>query len=125
MRKADKRKFPRLSFNVEVKYEVIVGQSANVRKSRSKNISAAGLCMMVLEKVRPGAFLNLEFSLPDADTPIFARGKVVWVEKIAIYSEEPVVSYDCGIAFVDITPGDRKKISRHVMDNLKEHPIRR
>lgn len=125
MKKTDKRKFPRLSFNVDVNYELIAGQSAEARKSRSKNISAAGLCLMIPEKVEPGNLLNLEFFLPDADTPITARGNVVWVEELAIYSAEPVVSYDCGLAFTDITPGDRKKINRHVVRNLKQRPIRR
>ena len=119
MMKADKRKFPRLSFNVEVKYELLRGRSPKAKKSQAKNISAGGLCVMILEKIRAGTLLNLEFSLPDADTPIIATGKVVWVEKLSIYGAEPLVSYDCGVSFVDITPGDREKISRHVMLNLK------
>lgn len=74
---------------------------------------------MILENVRTGTLLNLEFSLPDADTTIIAKGKVMWVEKISIYAAESHVSYDCGVAFVDIPPGDREKISHHVMLNLK------
>ncbi len=119
MRKADKRKFPRLSFNVDVKYEVIRGRSPKAKESQSKNISAGGLCVMILEKVRVGTLLNLEFSLPDSDTTIIAKGKVMWVEKISIYAAESHVSYDCGVAFVDIPPGDREKISHHVMLNIK------
>jgi c-di-GMP-binding flagellar brake protein YcgR len=119
MKKADKRKFPRLSFNVEVKYEVVRGRSPKAKKSRARNISAGGLCVMILEKVKAGTLLNLEFSLPDADAPIIAKGKVMWVEKLSIYAAESHVSYDCGVSFVDIAPGDREKITRHVMLNLR------
>jgi len=43
----------------------------------------------------------------------------VWVEKLAIISAEAAVSYDCGVVFVDIAPGDREKIGRHVMLRIK------
>lgn len=119
MKKTDKRKFPRLQFSVDVQYQIVRGKSAKALKSRTRNISEGGLCMMLLEKVRAGTILSLEFRLPDTDSPIAATGKVVWVEKLAIISAEAAVSYDCGVVFVDIAPGDREKIGRHVMLRIK------
>jgi c-di-GMP-binding flagellar brake protein YcgR len=123
MDKADKRKYPRLSMNVEVKYEILSSSSLKTPKIGAKNISAGGLCIMILEKIKVGTLLNFEFFLQDSDTPIMATGKVVWVEEFVIYSTETYVSYDCGVEYVDINSQDKEKIDHYVMLNLKEvHP---
>ena len=74
---------------------------------------------MILEKLKIGTLLKFEFSLPDADKPIIAKGKIVWVEELHIISTETRVSYDCGIEFVDISPQDQESINHHVMLNLR------
>jgi len=109
--------------NVEVKYEILSASSLKTKKIWAKNISAGGLCIMILEKIKVGTLLNLEFFLQDSDIPIMATGKVVWIEKIAIYSTEIYVSYDCGVEYVDINSQDQEKIDHYVMLNIKEvHP---
>jgi c-di-GMP-binding flagellar brake protein YcgR len=120
MRKAEKRKFPRLSFDVELKYKVLNSPSPKTQESRVKNISTGGLCIMILEKVKIRTPLKLEISLPHEDKPIVAKGKVAWVEKLTIVSTETYVSYDCGVEFVDISPQDQESINRHIMFNIKD-----
>jgi c-di-GMP-binding flagellar brake protein YcgR len=119
MKKEDKRKFPRLSFEADVRYDLVRGQSRKERESPSRNISAGGICMMITDKIRAGTLLSLEFSLPREDRPITAKGRVAWSAQLSIYSGEPMVSYDCGIEFVDISPEDREKISRHVITHIR------
>jgi c-di-GMP-binding flagellar brake protein YcgR len=120
MKKANKRKFARLSFDVEFKHCVLNAPSPEPKKYiKGKNISAGGLCIMILEKLKIGTLLKFEFSLPDADKPIIAKGKIVWVEELHIISTETRVSYDCGIEFVDISPQDQESINHHVMLNLR------
>jgi c-di-GMP-binding flagellar brake protein YcgR len=118
MVEANKRRFPRLEFDVEFKHWVLSETSPTAKNSKGKNISAGGLCIMVFEKLEIGTLLKFEFALQDADNPIIARGKVVWIEELVIYSYETHVSYDCGIEFVDISPHDQEVISRHVMINI-------
>ena len=118
MRKTEKRKSPRLSFDVELQYQVLNPRSPKTPKSRGKNISAGGLCIIMLEKVKIGTPLKLEFSFPNEDKPIVAKGKVMWVEKLTIISTESYVSYDCGVEFVDISPHDIESINHHIMFNI-------
>ena len=121
MRKADKRKFPRLSYDVELKYEALNLSSPKTQKSRVKNISVGGLCIMIFEKVKVGTLLKIEFSLLNEDKPIVAKGKVVWVEKFEIISTEFFsVSYNCGIEFVNIRPQDQEIINHHLMLNIRD-----
>jgi c-di-GMP-binding flagellar brake protein YcgR len=116
MRKAEKRKFPRLSFDVELQYQVLNSPSPQTPRSRVKNISAGGLCIIMLEKVKIRTPLKLEFSFPNKDKPIVAKGRVMWVEKLTIISTESYVSYDCGVEFVDISPQDVESINRHIVN---------
>lgn len=118
MDQAANRKYPRLSINVDVKYEILSAPFPKTNKIGAKNLSAGGLCIMILEKVKVGTLLNFEFFLPDSDTPIMATGKVVWVEEFAIYSTETYVSYDCGVEYVDINSQDQEKIGHYVMLKL-------
>ena len=119
MRKAENRKFPRLSFDAELKYKVLNSPSPKTKKSRVKNISTGGLCIMILEKVKIGTPLKLEISLPNEDKPTVAKGKVVWVEKLTIISAESYVSYDCGVEVVDISPQNLESNNRHIIFRIK------
>jgi len=126
MRKADKRKFQRLSYGVEYKYEVLNLSSPKTQKGRIKNISVGGLCIMIFEKVKVGTLLKIYFSLLDEDKPIVTKGKVMWVEKFEIISTEFFsASYNCGIEFVDISPQDQESINHHIMINMRWQKNRR
>ena len=116
MRRSDKRKLPRLLYDVELKYEVLTLPSPKTQKSRVKNISVGGLSIMIFEKVKVGTLLKIEFSLLNEDKPIVVKGKVLWVEKFEIVSTEfASTSYNCGIEFVDISPQDQESINHHIM----------
>ena len=120
MRNEDKREFPRLSFDVELKYEVL-NVSPKTQKSRVKNISVGGLCITIFEKVNVGTLLKIELSPLNEDKPIVVKGKVVWVEPLEIISDRFFsVSYNCGIAFVDISHQDQESINHHMMIYIKD-----
>ena len=120
MRNEDKREFPRLSFDAELKYEVL-NVSPKAQKSRIKNISVGGLCITIFEKVNVGTLLKIEISLLNEDKPIVAKGKVVWVEQIEIISDKFFsVSYNCGLAFVEISHHDQESINHQMMTNIKD-----
>jgi c-di-GMP-binding flagellar brake protein YcgR len=119
MRNADKREFPRLSFDVELKYEVL-NLSPKTQISRVKNISVGGVCIMIFEKVETGTLMKIELSLLNEDKPIVATGKVVWVEQCEILSTNFFsASYNCGVEFVDISPQDQESINHHMMIDIK------
>lgn len=120
MSDADRRRFPRLSLDVELRYGVLHKGSAGEKEARGKNISAGGVCMVILEKLEVGTLMKLEFSLQDSEKPIVAKGRIMWIEENDMYSTEIHRFYDCGIEFVDIRSQDQKTITQLVMRLLKK-----
>jgi c-di-GMP-binding flagellar brake protein YcgR len=119
MTNENRREFPRLDFDVEFKHWVFSEPSLKPIRNKGKNISAGGLCIMVFEKLEIGTLLKLEFSLQGADKPIMAKGKVMWIDELVIFSHGTHVSYNCGVEFVEISPHDQENISLHIMRNIK------
>lgn len=111
----EKRKFPRLPLNVNVKCEVLNVSTLRAEEIRAKNISAGGICLVVLEKVNIGTLLKLKLSLSGEVRFIIVKGKVVWVEEFSVTHTSDYKAYDCGIEFVDVGPQDQKNISRYLI----------
>ena len=115
----EKRKFPRNRLNVKSEYDVFEGTPRGAEETRSKNVSAGGICLTIPEKIDIGAVLRLKLSLQGEDDFIIVTGKVVWVQGFSITQTilnhtSHYKNYDCGIEFVDVDPQDQKKISRYL-----------
>jgi c-di-GMP-binding flagellar brake protein YcgR len=88
-------------------------------ETRSKNVSAGGICLTIPEKIDIDAVLRLKLSLQGEDDFFIVTGKVVWVQGFSITQTifnhtSHYKDYDCGIEFVDVDPQDQKKISRYL-----------
>lgn len=120
MTTVEKRKFPRLPFNVNVKCEVLNVSTRMAEEIRAKNISAGGICLVVLEKVNIGTLLKLKLSLPHEVRSIIVQGKVIWVEEFSVTHTSEYKAYDCGIEFVDVGSQDQKNLSRYLVAPLRQ-----
>jgi len=109
---AERRKFVRLNVGCEVNYKVLNVEPPKFIKSKTKNISAGGICLIADEKLNPGTLLELNFHLPDKAITIRAKGRVAWVNPFKIANEKE--RFDCGIEFVEISPKDQKIINQYV-----------
>ncbi|MFA6281979.1 MAG: PilZ domain-containing protein [Candidatus Omnitrophota bacterium] len=108
----ERRHFPRLGLNADVKYSVVRINSSQDDISM-KNISGAGICIVVYEDLGVGTVLSLQVYLPGNDAPVYTKGRVVWKSEFKIsYGSKP--SYDVGIGFLDIDDEDRQKILQYV-----------
>jgi c-di-GMP-binding flagellar brake protein YcgR len=116
----EKRKFPRLPLNVNVKCEVLNVSTLRAEEIRAKNISAGGICLVVPEKVNIDTLLKLKLSLSGEAMFIIVKGKVVWVEEFSVTHTSDYKAYDCGIEFVDVGPQDQKNISRYLIAPLRQ-----
>jgi c-di-GMP-binding flagellar brake protein YcgR len=106
----EKRRFPRLFFNVDVEYKKLEeGESSGI-KTRSKNISARGIRLILLEKIKLQTNIELRFSLPDTQEKIVATGKVVWIEEFSVGDAPSNLAYDAGIEFITVSKADRERI---------------
>lgn len=114
----DKRKFPRLPFNIDVEYKVLSDDLQDVSLTLTKNISAGGICILSLEKLDIGKNLSLNFSLPEIKEPINATGKVVWIEEFSVGDTKSSKAFDAGIEFTKINESDQQKINQYVISRI-------
>jgi c-di-GMP-binding flagellar brake protein YcgR len=120
MTMVEKRKFPRLPLSVNVSCEVLDGSALSAEEAMAKNISAEGICLVVLEKIDNGNFLELKLSLAGEVSFMTVKGRVVWVEEFTVSHASDYKAYDCGIEFVDVSPQDQESISRYLINPLRQ-----
>jgi hypothetical protein len=98
----ERRRYPRLETAARVR-RVIPGEKAR----RVVNISIGGLRVFSDDEHRPGDHLELELILPDGES-LEVVGQVVWIVKTP---PDAPASFDVGIEYFDLAPGDREKIA--------------
>ena len=125
----ERRRFPRLAFNVEVEYKVLEAEATEALASYSKDISAVGICIILLDKVDKGTLLDLKFFLPDLDGTIFAQGRVVWIEEFVVGDMKTGKAFEAGIEFTKLDDVDQETIKQFVMEKImqriSENPVPR
>lgn len=105
----NKRRFPRLNIAVKTQY-TILDKSSSVLKSRTKDISVAGLRIATKELLDKGAYLDVKFFLPKDKFPIEAIAKVAWCRNI-----KPGLSaagFEVGLEFIKIAYEAQERISK-------------
>ena len=110
---AERRKFVRLSINVEIDYSLLDEQPPDPKTTTSRNISAGGICMMVDEKLELNSVITLYIKLPEDHPEINAKGKVVWVKPFQMASDKKP-RFDAGIEFIEISDDDKSQIKKYV-----------
>ncbi len=114
MSQSERRKYPRLSINVEVEYTLLKRASLQLKSAQSKNISAGGICIILLEKLEVGTPLEFKFSLPGYDRIIKCEGRIAWLQEFLIGENNSISGYNAGVEFSNISEEDRNKINEYV-----------
>lgn len=115
----ERRKYPRLNFNIEVEYNIANQDNTASAVTQSKNIGSGGICIISLDKINVGDNINLKFSLPDSNEVINAKGVVIWVDEYSVGDISSSKAYDTGIEFTSIQDTDRAKIKQFVYNLAK------
>ena len=115
----DRRKFPRVHYRCVI-YMRKKGSTKTI-STRTENLGAGGICVVVREDL--GLFqgvdleLDLENGIPEN---IKCSGTVVWVVKKRDVKAKGAVYYDTGIEFVDISENGKNRILKIVDEQLKK-----
>jgi len=112
-RMQEKRKFPRLDFNVEVEWKRLGPSVKEEAKNLTKNISGGGICMFVDSSVNVNDTLELNITLPTQER-VSSKGVVRWVENFGISSRKEESHSEAGIEFIDINSADRQKVDKFI-----------
>lgn len=115
----ERRKFPRLNFRIDFKYNILNKTRFKDETAETKNISAGGIAIILLNKVEIGDKLNLKFYLPETNIAIKTTGKVVWTQEFTIGTLDTSTAYDVGVEFIDINEDDRNKINQYMIKQNK------
>jgi len=119
----DKRKTRRVKGAV-VEYsnvEYSIGdEGASKKIAFLKDLSSGGLAMFVTEPVEEGLELYLMIYLSGPETPIMAKGEVVWQQKSNYMKDASTKHYDVGIKFLEINDHNSSIVAQYIEEYLEE-----
>jgi len=115
----NRRKFPRVHYGCLICMRK--KGSAKTISTRTENLGAGGLCVIIKDDLGLFQGVELELDLEDGTAAnIKCSGTVVWVVKKMGGKEKGAVYYDTGIEFVDAKENDRNRLSKIVEGQLKK-----
>jgi len=122
----ERRGFPRINVSIVIDYSIVGTQG--IKTGQTKNISVGGACLIIDEDIKPTALLELKIYLPNSDSPIMAKGRVIWESEVTTLTKGRVVwesevtalsdqrtSFEAGIEFLEIDASSLQKISQFVL----------
>lgn len=74
----ERRKYPRIELNMDAKYKILDYEQA-FQFTKTRDLSAEGVCFESKESLKPGVFVQLEVDLKDANPPVSMVAEIKWV----------------------------------------------
>jgi c-di-GMP-binding flagellar brake protein YcgR len=111
----ERRKFVR----VNLPLEVCIPDLTQVLKTKTENISAGGIRLIINKKLTTGLIINLKIHNINKN-PIDCQGKVLWVFNRTISADNNHCHYDTGIEFYKIKKEDIKAIEKIIACQLSK-----
>jgi type IV pilus assembly protein PilZ len=105
----DRRQFERVLVDLEVDYRC----EDTFLFAYITDISAMGIFVQTRSPEPPGTRLNLRFTVAGLDRPFELEGEVIWINPYRPGDRENL-NPGMGIRFVDLTPGDRERLTELV-----------
>jgi len=115
---SEKRKYPRFELKVSAKYKVMEQKGA-FEASRTRNISAEGLCFESDKKLNIGTCVNLEVDLKDGEKVISLIGEVRWSSAVKA-PDSKKTQYLNGVKLIDIPRSDEGRFLKYYCDRMIE-----
>lgn len=108
----EKRKEPRFD-NILVDYSL--NEDSQKISTFAKNISSCGICILLLEDIKPDETLFLIIHLPDKEGPIHVKGKTSWTKPSSFLGVKGKNHFEAGLVYVDINDTDQARILQNVI----------
>ena len=113
----EKRKFPRV--NITCKLSVVFADRLLVFNTHTENMSAAGIRVILQEKLNISTMVDIDLFLLGKEIPIRCKGRVVWANEITPVGIRHRL-FDTGIEFIEINDYNREEIIKFVNDLLAQ-----
>lgn len=106
----EKRKYPRVSANIPVKYRKLGGAAGALGTGTIiKNLSEGGVRFKTNEFISMACRLVLEMDVPPLTSPVKAISKVAWIRKAPAGSD-----FEIGNQFLEMSRSDKKIVSDYI-----------
>lgn len=122
----DRRKELRATISLPVSCK-ISETNAEFRHIQCRDVGTRGLCVLLPERLKPGAGIDVEMNLPQTGQSVSASGTVTWQRDIQLGGDEKA-HYLTGFQFKKITPKDasllRSVLEHHLQKKSEEETTR-
>jgi c-di-GMP-binding flagellar brake protein YcgR len=102
----ERRKYPRVEAVVRV-----------TQMGRTANLSEEGACLLTPNRFSPGAWMQLEFELPQGIVKAWAQA--IWDRRA-----RGGKGWLTGFRFTEVSPRDRKRLARFISQQIKARAAR-
>jgi len=89
------------------------------KHSKTKNISAEGICFESNEKLEEALYVNLEVDLLDSKSPVRLVGEIRWSSKIKTKDPKETRHLN-GVKLIDIAKSDEGRFLKYYCDKMVE-----
>ncbi len=115
----EKRRYPRIDYIFDVKYEVLPTTTKQEIMTKGKDISLGGVSFELKEdqNIKIGMFLVVKFSIKELSGELKAMGKVVRIWKEMDNSQQKERKF-CAVKFTAIDPTDYEILNNFIRENL-------
>ena len=110
MESQEKRRYPRVTTHIPIKYRKLTEtEDADRSSTISKNLSEGGIRFMSPDFISRACRLILELDMPMFIKPVKAISKVAWIRKASSGNE-----YEIGSQFLEMSKKDKGLVSEYV-----------
>lgn len=114
----ERRKYIRLKTPISITYTA--PNTGIVHSSVTKDVSADGLRLETKARgLEKGSVLELKLELHGANSPVHAKGKVVWIKRLSL---EDGASCDIGIELTEIEEDNKNTFLKFLCDLIYNLP---
>jgi len=108
-----------LPVDIEVSYRV---SNEPAGTAQSRDLSAGGVCVVLLERYEPGTTVEIKLVMPDSNETVNATGRILRTEEYTIGDSK---AYDTGIEFLDIGDAQQERIEAFASSPLYVGPVKK
>ena len=106
----ERRRYPRLNFTGPVSFRDVFNPHESFTGAVCRDVSAGGVRLIGSKFVPEDSRVVLVLTIPGELRPMRMISRVAWVKEQSALGE----SYDCGLEFIEINPGDQEIVAGYV-----------
>lgn len=112
----ERRKYPRIKLTLDAKYKVLDYEQV-YQFTKTKDISAEGVCFESNELLKPGIFVQLEVDLKDVCPPVSMVAEIRWVGDVESNRDKKYIN---GVKIISMSPKDEVRFLKYYCDRIVE-----